>query len=138
MPSSLAQLLNSSAGFLTIRLTLTTMFWTSAIEKTLNWQGSIGEMAHFGLVPPAVFAMATIVTLIGGPVLFLSRKFLWLGAGWMAIFTLLTIPIAHNFWAMTGKEQIGEWRTAMEHISVVGGLALAAACSALDQTQSRA
>ncbi len=136
MPQILARLLNSPAGNLVIRLTLSTMFWTSGIEKVLNWDASLGEMAHFGLLPAPLFAAATVATLFGGPILFLSRKYVWIGAGWMAVFTLLTIPIVHNFWAMTGPEKVGEWRTAMEHISVVGGLAMAAALASRDQAQS--
>ncbi len=50
----------------------------------------------------------------------------WLGAGILAVFTLLCIPIAHPFWKLTGEEKSKDFQIVLEHIALVGGLILAA------------
>ena len=44
----------------------------------------------------------------------------------LALFTLATIPLAHDFWNMQGQAATLEKLWAQEHISIVGGLILAA------------
>ncbi len=83
-------------------------------------------MAHFNLHPEPAYNLATLVTEIGGSVLILWGPYAWLGAGWLGIFTVLTIPIAHNFWTMQEPQKMQEMYTAVEHLSMVGGLILAA------------
>ena len=47
-------------------------------------------------------------------------------AGALALFTLATIPLAHAFWTLPPEAAFGERLIAEEHISVVGGLIVAA------------
>ncbi len=54
--------------------------------------------------------------------MFLGGKWTWLGAGALGIYTFLTILIAHHFWDMQGDERLAEMRTAIEHLSIIGGL----------------
>ena len=54
-----------------------------------------------------------------------SGRLAWLGAGALAVFTLLTIPVAHRFWELQGDIAFMEKMFVFEHISVVGGLILA-------------
>jgi transmembrane protein len=104
---------------------LTFIFWGSGISKLIDFTTAKGEMAHFGLNPPAVFAIATIVVQLGGAILvIIGGRFAWLGAGALAVFTLLTIPIAHRFWEMTGEAAFLEKMFVFEHLTVVGGLIL--------------
>lgn len=108
------------------RITLTFMFWASGIAKLLDFPGAVGEMAHFGLNPPAVFAVATIIVQIVGSALIILNRWTWLGAGMLGVFTLLTIPIAHNFWTMEEPFKTIEFYVVMEHISIVGALMVVA------------
>src|SRR5690606_11843563 len=82
------------------RIVLTFAFWGSGLAKLIDFQGGVAEMAHFGLEPAIAFNIATIITQIGGSALIILNRWTWLGAGALAVFTLLTIPISHHFWTM--------------------------------------
>lgn len=119
--------LTSTAWFgYVARILLTYMFWASGIAKLVDFQAAVGEMAHFGLNPPVAFAIATIIVQLAGSALIILNRWTWLGAGALGIFTLLTIPIAHNFWTMEEPFKTIEFHVVMEHISIVGALMVVA------------
>lgn len=121
-----------SAGWFGIaaRVVLTYMFWASGLAKLLDFQGGVAEMAHFGLEPAVTFNIATILVQLGGSLLIIVNRWAWLGAGALAVFTLATIPIAHAFWTMEEPMKTVEFYVVMEHISIIGGLMVAAwACA---------
>ena len=131
MPSVINALLKSRVFHFIARIVLTLPFWGAAIQHTLQWSTVPGEMAHFGLYPPVVYGVALIVTCTVGSVLvILGGRLTWLGAGALGVFTALTIPIAHAFWTMTGDLAMSEFRTVMEHVSIIGGLMVVAAMEA--------
>ncbi|MBI2725640.1 MAG: DoxX family protein [Polaromonas sp.] len=102
---------------------LTFIFWGSGIAKLTDFANAQKEMAMFGLNPPALYAIATIIVQLGGSALIISgSRLAWLGAGALAVFTILTIFIAHRFWEMTGEQAFHEKMFAFEHITVIGGL----------------
>jgi uncharacterized membrane protein YphA (DoxX/SURF4 family) len=106
---------------------LTSVFWWSGLTKMWNFTEAQAEMAHFGLKPPGVFALMTIVLQLGGSALVIvGKRWAWLGAGALALFTLATIPLAHDFWHMEGPMAFLEKTMVQEHVSVIGGLILAA------------
>ena len=57
-----------------------------------------------------------------GSVLVIADRMAWLGAGMLAVFTLLTVPLSHHFWDMTGTMAEIERLFSEEHLSVIGGL----------------
>ena len=122
----IAALLESAAFRVIARVLLTLPFWMSGLAKIADFGFATQEMAMFGLNPPGAFAVATIITQLTGSALVISGRHAWLGAGALGIFTALTIPIAHNFWALEGERAMMEMFFAVEHISVIGGLMLAA------------
>lgn len=108
-------------------IVLTYVFWWSGLNKVFDFAGAQAEMSHFGLEPPAFFALATIVVQLGGSALIIiGSRWAWLGAGALAAFTLGTIPIAHRYWEMEGTVAFLEQSLVQEHITVIGGLILAA------------
>ena len=112
-------------GFLA-RTILTSMFWLSGIAKLADFNAGVAEMAHFGLEPPAIFNIATAITQLTGSALIIANRCTWLGAGMLAVFTALTIPIAHNFWTMQEPLRTIEFYVVMEHITVIGALMVVA------------
>jgi len=111
---------------------LTCMFWWSGLTKLWDLPGTQAEMAHFGLNPPWLFALATIaVQLVGSALVIFGGRFAWLGAAALAVFTLATIPVSHDFWNMAGEAAFLEKFWAQEHTLVVGGLILAATLAGL-------
>ncbi|WP_342360599.1 DoxX family protein [Terrarubrum flagellatum] len=126
MPPILVKLLDSTAFGILARTALTFIFWASGIAKLTDFAGAEAEMAHFGLNPPAAFAIATIATQLLGAALIIFNRFAWLGCGMLATFTVLTIPIAHRFWEMQEPMKTLEFFFVMEHLTVIGALAVMA------------
>jgi len=58
--------------------------------------------------------------------LIIFNRAAWLGAGALAVFTALTIPIAHPFWQLEGETAMFEMLVALEHVTVIGGLIVVA------------
>ena len=83
-------------------------------------------MAHFGLQPAALFNISTAATQLIGSALIIFNKWTWLGAGALAVFTALTIPLAHPFWTMQEPMRTMEFHVVTEHISVIGALMVVA------------
>lgn len=112
-------------GFLA-RTLLTSMFWLSGIAKLADFNAGVGEMAHFGLEPAAFLNIAVAATQLIGSALIIAGRWTWLGAGMLAVFTALTIPIAHNYWTLQEPIRTIEFHVVMEHITVIGALMVVA------------
>ena len=116
---------NRAFGFIA-RTILTSMFWLSGIAKLADFNAGVAEMTHFGLEPAMFFNVATAVTQLIGAALIIANRWTWLGAGMLAVFTALAIPIAHNFWTMQEPMRTLEFYVVMEHITVIGALMVVA------------
>lgn len=126
MPSFIDSLTGSNwFGYLG-RTVLTSMFWMSGVAKMLDFDAGVAEMAHFGLEPAPFFNAAVALTQLFGSAFIIANRFTWLGAGMLAVFTALTIPIAHNFWAMEEPFRTLEFYVVMEHVTVIGALMVVA------------
>ncbi|AZG08824.1 DoxX family protein [Pigmentiphaga sp. H8] len=125
-PAPIQSLLESRALLLFGRILLTFMFWTSGLVKLFDFQGGMAEMSHFGLEPAWLFNVLTILVQLGGSLLIIFNRAAWLGAGALAVFTVLTIPLAHPFWKFEGETAFHEMMVVLEHITVIGGLIVVA------------
>ena len=125
-------LLQSRVYYTLATALLTYIFWWSGLSKIFDFSGAMAEMEHFGLRPAALFATATIALQVLGSLAIISASsWAWLGAGALAVFTLSTIPLAHRFWEMEGMVAFLEKALVQEHISLIGGLAVAAALASM-------
>jgi transmembrane protein len=116
---------NSIFGYVA-RIILTFMFWGSGLSKLFDFSGGMAEMSHFGLEPAALFNLATIIVQLGGSLLIILNTYTWLGAGALAVFTALTIPLVHHFWTMEEPMRTMEFHVVTEHISIIGALMVVA------------
>ncbi|QTC00160.1 DoxX family protein [Alcaligenes sp. SORT26] len=122
------EILRSRMFYVLATLLLTYIFWWSGLSKIWDFNAAKMEMAHFGLEPQALFAVLTItVQLLGSWLIISASRLAWLGALMLSVFTLSTIPLAHRFWEMEGLQAFLEQALVQDHISVIGGLAVAAA-----------
>ncbi|UVJ45746.1 DoxX family protein [Pseudomonas sp. LS1212] len=121
-PKPVSWFLNSSTSAIVARTLLTVMFLASGLAKLFDFEGAMAEMAHFGLAPAGPIAAAVVFVQLGGSALVILGRHVWLGAGALAVFTLLTIPIAHAFWSMSGEEAFVQKLWVLEHLSIVGAL----------------
>lgn len=116
-------LLRQPAITLLARVALTFPFWVSGLAKLIDFPAGVAEMAHFGLEPAAAFNTATIMVQLGGSMLVITGRHAWLGAGALAFFTALTIPLVHHFWSLTEEPfRTIAFHTATEHVGMIGGL----------------
>ncbi|KAB2785876.1 DoxX family protein [Brucella anthropi] len=129
MPRFIANILDSHASLLLARVGLTFIFWSSGLAKLFNFGANAAEMESFGLHPGWLFNSATLLLQIVGSLMIIFNRGIWLACGALAVFTILTIPVAHPFWAKEGEEAFRDMTVALEHISLIGGLALAAILS---------
>lgn len=125
-PGVIAAILDSRAFALAARIVLTFVFWSAGLAKLIDFQRNASEMESFGLHPGWLVNAAVLSLQIGGSLMIILGRGTWLAAGALAVFTLLTIPIAHPFWAKQGEEAFRDMTVAMEHVSLCAGLALAA------------
>ena len=122
MPQSIAHLLTQRWFAVLARIVLTFAFWGSGLSKLIDFQGGMAEMSSVGLEPAMGFNIAVIIVEIGGSLLVILNRWTWLGAGALAVFTVLTIPLVHHFWTMQGEEAMIHFFFATEHVSLIGGL----------------
>lgn len=106
------------------RILLTLVFWTSGLGKLFDFTASAGIMDDFGLQPGWAYNIATLILQIGASLMIICNRGVWLATGALAVFTILTIPVAHPFWAKQADEAFRDLTVALEHISVIGGLAV--------------
>lgn len=131
MDTIIISLLNHPAFFIAAKVVLTAFFWMAGIFGLFNFKVVVQEMIDVNLPSPCVFAVATIACqLLGaGLIIFNPADLGWLGAGALGVFTILTIPIGHPFWKFEEPKKTHEFHIVLEHVTVVGGLMLAAILS---------
>lgn len=126
-PSWVAAILDSRATWLLARIALTLPYWWSGIDKALHPQAALAEVS--GLMStstPLPFYVALLVVQLGGSLLVVFDRWTWLGAGVLAVFTLIVTLIAHAFWKLDGAARFAEMNTFMEHLALIAGFVFAA------------
>ncbi len=109
------------------RLALVGAYLLGGIVKLADWPAAVAEQTHFGMTPPAVWAAVTIAVELIGPLLILSGRLVWLGAGMLGVFTLLAAITANAFWTMpAGAMRFAATNAFFEHLGLIGGFVLVA------------
>jgi uncharacterized membrane protein YphA (DoxX/SURF4 family) len=106
------------------RFTLVVTFLASGLNKVVNFSGGVAEMADSGLPVPVAMAVLSILVELGGSVLVLINRWVWLGAGMLGVFTAIGAVTAHAFWKKSGparKEAIGVF---LMHFGLIAAFAL--------------
>lgn len=129
MPVLIGYILNTAWFRLLARVILTFVFWSAGLFGVFAFPEKVSEMHSVGLAPAGLFAVAVTAVQLGGSALIILNRFAWLGAGALGVFLILTIPVAHPFWQMQEPQRTVSFYTVMEHISLIGGLMVAAALS---------
>ena len=112
---------------LVCRLLLSALFLPTGIAGLLAPAGFAAGLEQMGVPFPAASAAATTALTLAGPTLLISdiAGLGWVAAFALAAFTVITIPYGHAFWRLDEPRRTEELRIAAEHVSVIGGLALA-------------
>jgi len=126
-PAVVRAILDWRGTWFLARLALVSAYLLGGAVKALDFSGAVAEQAHFGLHPPAVWAAVTIVVETLGAVLVMTRRWVWLGAGMLSVFTGLAALTANAFWAMPdGHERFMATNAFFEHLGLIGGFVLVA------------
>ncbi|WP_298166071.1 DoxX family protein [Novosphingobium sp.] len=125
-PRAVHALLDWPPVWFVSRLLLVGAYAVGAVAKLTDWPGAVAEQAHFGMSPPALWAGLTIAVEIVGPLLILTGRLVWLGAGMLGVFTLLAAIKANAFWTMAGLARFAATNAFFEHLGLIGGFILAA------------
>jgi uncharacterized membrane protein YphA (DoxX/SURF4 family) len=106
------------------RAALISAFLIGGIQKLVDFPGAIAEQAHFGLQPAWLWAAAAVAIELGGSILVIFGRWVWLGAGGLGVLTAIAMLAANNFWALTGHERFVAVNSFFEHLGLIAGLIL--------------
>jgi uncharacterized membrane protein YphA (DoxX/SURF4 family) len=126
-PAFVARILEARPTLFLAKLALVSAYVLGGVVKALDFPGAVAEQAHFGLHPPALFAALTIVVELAGSALVMTRRWVWLGAGMLGVFTGLAALTANAFWSMPdGHDRFMATNAFFEHLGLIGGFVLVA------------
>ncbi|MBO0711501.1 MAG: DoxX family protein [Acetobacteraceae bacterium] len=123
-PHWIADILSWQSTWRLARIALVSAYLIGGVNKLLDFPAAVAEQAHFGLHPAWLWAAAAIVIEIGGSLLVVTGRLVWLGAGALGVLTAIAMLVANDFWSMTGAERIMALNTFFEHLGLVAGFVL--------------
>ena len=113
----------------TARIALVSAFLIGGIQKALDFPGAVAEQAHFGLQPAWLWATAAIIVELGGSVLVILGRWVWLGAGGLGVLTAVAMLTANDFWTKAGHDRFLAVNAFFEHLGLIAGLLLVSVLS---------
>jgi uncharacterized membrane protein YphA (DoxX/SURF4 family) len=111
------------------RVALVSAFLIGGVQKLVDFPAAVAEQAHLGLHPAWLWAVAAIAVELGGSVLVMFGRWIWLGAGGLGVLTAVSMLVANNFWAMAGHERFMATNAFFEHFGLIAGLVLVSVMS---------
>jgi len=121
-----ARLMESPATRVIALTALCAAYLQGGLEKAADFGAAIEEARNFGLPFAAVAAAATIVTELAGSALIITGYYRWLGALWLAAFTLAATFVANRFWELAPPARFMVENSFFEHVGLIGGFLLVA------------
>ena len=90
------------------------------------FSAAVAETQSFGLPFATAATGVTIVTELVGSALILTGIYRWLGALWLAGFTLLATLAANRFWELPLPQRFMVENSFFEHLGLIAGFLLVA------------
>ncbi len=119
------------------RFFISSLFILGSINKILNYQQTLMSMSEVGLpITEVLLPLTILLELIGGVLVLMGKRFHIEASLVLAVFTLSTNFIFHNFWAMTEPQSSIELSLFFKNIVVVGALIFVAGIG-LEQRNGR-
>ncbi|MGL3109126.1 DoxX family protein [Bradyrhizobium sp. BR 1432] len=115
------------------RIALVSAFLIGGVQKALDFSGAVAEQAHFGLQPAWLWATAAIIVELGGSVLVILGRWVWLGAGGLGVLTTVAMLTANDFWTKAGHDRFLAVNAFFEHLGLIAGLVLVSVLSSRSQ-----
>jgi uncharacterized membrane protein YphA (DoxX/SURF4 family) len=112
--------------WLIARIALTGAYLFGSLVGLSDFPSAVAAQAHYGLHPGWLYAALTIAVELIGPILIISGRWVWLGAGMLGVITGVAAIIADPFWTMTGAARFETTITFLEHFGLIAGFVMAA------------
>lgn len=125
-PNWVDAILDWPPTWLVARIALTGPFMVGAAMKLADLHAAVLEQEQVGMHPGLPWALLTIAVEIIGPLLIISGRFVWLGAGMLGVFTGLANLLVNRFWEMDGAARFAATNGFFEHVALIAGFILAA------------
>ena len=109
------------------RILLGLIFVLSGFSKIAGFDGTVDYIASKGLPLPTLVAALTILVELGGGLALVVGFYTRQAAVALALFTLLTGFIFHNFWAADDASKMMQQINFMKNLSIAGGMLVLAA-----------
>ena len=109
------------------RILLGLLFVLSGFSKIAGFEGTAGYIASKGLPMPTIVAALTILIELGGGLALVVGFYTRQAALILAVFTLLTGFIFHNFWDADAASKMMQQINFMKNLSIAGGMLVLAA-----------
>ena len=129
-PPWVGAILGWRATWFLARLALSSAYVVGGVDKAIDFPGAVAEQAHFGLQPAWAWAIVTIIVELGGSLLLISGRLVWLAAGALGVLTATAMLVANNFWTMEGPARFMAMNAFFEHLGLIAAFALAAVVAA--------
>ncbi|MEM7702766.1 MAG: DoxX family protein [Pseudomonadota bacterium] len=105
------------------RVLLASLFILGGINKILNFSATAESMTQVGLpFASLLLPMVVALELGGGLIVAFGKKGVFPVATALALFTLATNLVFHDFWAVTGREAELQLSLFFKNIAIAGGL----------------
>ena len=125
-PALIAAILRAPVTTWLARIGLTLPYWWSGVDKLLYPHAALAEMHATGLPASWLLYALLLIVQLGGSIAIICNRYVWLGAGALAVFTAYVTYLAHAFWKLDGPTRFAEMNVFMEHIALIAGMAFAA------------
>lgn len=97
LPPHIHELLSADWFDVAARAVLTSFFWIAGLVGVMKFGKMVKVVEGHGVPAAPAVAVAMIVTELAGSLLLVTdyASLGWLGAGWLGVFTVLSIPLGH-------------------------------------------
>jgi uncharacterized membrane protein YphA (DoxX/SURF4 family) len=136
-PEWVAAILGWPGVWLLARIGLSSAYLLGGLTKLLDFPAASAEQDHFGFHPGWVWAIVVIAVELGGSILLIWGRWVWLAAGALGVLTFVASLAANNFWALQGPARFAATNAFFEHIGLIAGFVMAALLAEQAQRANR-
>ena len=116
------------------RLALVSLFFLGGINKLINYGATLEAMSRVGLpIAEAILPIVIFLELAGAIAVAVGGRLSVIAASTLALFTVATNFVFHDFWNMTDQRATLELSLFFKNIAIAGALASCAGVSIREQ-----
>src|SRR5258705_10060751 len=109
------------------RVAMAALFLIAGYRKYADWQNSVGFFSKVGLPTPGLtLALVLAIEILGAVALILGWRLALVSAA-MAVYTMATAFVAHQFWVADAAQYAGQLNNFLKNLAIAGGFVYMAA-----------